>query len=239
MQDIFGGSSGSSGSQNTSQSGFALLPPEIQQAFTNLASTATNTLNPSATAGGAGTPNASIDTLPALGAPSSSALSSIANQNYAITPQSISADMNEQMDPYQSSVIGQIENAQNGSLSQLNSYLTNSGDFGSNRGMLGASDISNVAANQVGSFLSGEYNTNMNNALTTIPQNQAQSAAGSVQAGQLTQQQQMQNQQAPLTALQQLSQLMGVLPTSGGSTAQGTSSSQQSSSPGIFNDLFG
>lgn len=225
MQTLFGGSNNSS--QSTTN-GFGGLPPAIQSAFTNLASTASGTLAPG------GSPSSSLFTLPSLGAPSTNALSQIENQNFAITPESIQSGINEQINPYNDSVINQIEKAQNGNLSQLNSYLTNSGTFGSNRGMLGASDISNTAADQIGSFLNGEYNTALNNALTTIPQNNAQSAAGSVQAGQLQQGQTLQNQQAPVSALAALAQIMGVLPTTSGS-GQGTSSG--TSSNGIFNKI--
>lgn len=231
MQDLFGGSSSSSGSQSSS-SGFGGLPQSIQDAFSNLATSATSTLNPGTT------PNSALFTLPSLAPGSSNALSQIQNQNFAITPDSIKSNINEQMNPYNDSVINQIEKAQNGSLSQLNSYLTNSGTFGSNRGMLGASDISNTAADQIGSFLSGEYNTNLNNALTTIPQNNASSAAGSVQAGLTGQQQQTTNQQAPVSALAALAQIMGVLPTTS-NEAQSSSVSQGSSSKGIFSSLFG
>ena len=45
--------------------------------------------------------------------------------------------------------------------------------------------------------------------------------------------------QAPISAMQQFGQLLGVLPTSGGS--EGNSSSQSSSSPGLlggFSSLF-
>jgi hypothetical protein len=229
MQDLFGGSNSSGGSQSTS-SGFSGLPPEIQQAFTGLATGATNTINPG------GTPNSSLFTPPALPQASQDALGQIQNQNFAITPQSIQSNINEQMNPYNSSVINQIENAQNGSLSQLNSYLSNSGTFGSNRGMVGASDISNVAADQIGSFLNGQYNTSLNNALTTIPQNNAQSAAGSVQAGQTQQQQQMAAQQAPVTALGSLAQIMGVLP-SNSNQSQSSSISQSTSNNGIFKSI--
>ena len=230
VQDIFGGSSQQAQQTSQSSSGFGSLPPAIQQVISQLATTGGNTLNPS------GVPNTSINTLPSLSAPSSSALSQIQNQDFAVTPQSIQTGVNEQINPYNSSVIGQIENAQNGSLSQLNSYLTNSGTFGSNRGMLGASDISDVAANQVGTFLNGEYNTALNNALTTIPQNQAQSASGAVQGGLLQQQQGLQNQQAPITALAQLAQLLQTgVPSTSQSTGQGSSSG--SSTPGLFGDF--
>lgn len=232
VQSVFGGSSSNSNQQSTQASGFNALPPAIQNLISSLATSGGSLLNPS------GTPNSSPFTLPSLDPSANSALSQIANENFAITPQSIQSGIKEQMDPYQSSVIGQIENAQNGSLSQLNSYLTNSGTFGSNRGMLGASDISNVAANQVGGFLSGEFNNSLNNALTTIPQNQASSAQGAVQSGLLTQQQGLQNQQAPVSALAALANLFKTgIPQS--STGQSTGSSSSSSSPGIFNDLFG
>ena len=233
MQDIFGGSNSSSGSQQTqsSASGYGALPPAIQSVISNLATSGGNLLNPN------GTPNASINTLPSLSAPATSALGQIQNQDFAVTPQSIQTDVNEQMNPYNSSVIGQIENAQNGSLSQLNQYLTNSGTFGSNRGMLGASDISNVAANQIGTFLNGEYNTALNNALTTIPQNQASSAAGSVGAGELQQSQALQNQQAPVTSLAQLVQLLSGVPATSTSTGQGSSSANSTTNSGIFQSL--
>jgi hypothetical protein len=232
MQTLFGGSSGSSGSQQSSASGFNALPPAIQNQISTLATSAGNILNPS------GTPSSSLFTLPSLSQPSTNALSQIQNQDFAITPQSIQTGINEQINPYNNSVINQIEQAQNGQESQLSQYLTQAGQFGSNRGMLGASDISQQAANQIGSFLGGEYNTALQNALTTIPQNQAQSASGSVQAGQLQQQQGLQNQQAPVSALAALAQIFntGIPATSQG---QGTSSSQQSSSPGILNTLFG
>jgi hypothetical protein len=229
MQDIFGGSS-SSGSQS-SQSGWALLPKEIQDAFTSFATTAGKTLNPG------GTPDGSAYKLPALNSGSQSALDNISNGKFAITPDSFAANMKMLQDPYQQSVINQIQRNATGDSSQLSSYFDKAGDFGSNRSMLGNSDISAKAADQVGSFLSGEYNSNKNDALTTIPSNQAQSAAGAVQAGLTQQQQQLTNQQAPISALSQLAKLYGILPQSGGSVSSGQNSS--STSTGVIPALFG
>lgn len=223
MQDILGGSSGSS--SQSSQSGWGLLPPEIQNAFTSFATTAGNTLNPG------GTPNSSMFTNPALSTGATDALGQIQNQDFAITPDKFNANMSMLQNPYNQSVINQIERAQNGQNSQLTSEMSNAGDFGSNRGMLGASDISNAAADQIGSFLSNQYDANKTDALTTIPQNQAQSAQGAVNAGLTAQQQQITNNQAPATALAALAKLYGILPTSGGSTSTGSSSN--SSSPGL------
>jgi hypothetical protein len=232
VQSIFGGSNTKQQQTQQASSGFGALPPAIQDVISQMATSAGGILDPN------GTPNSSLFKLPALSSPASSALSQIENQDFAITPQSIQTDINEQMNPYNSSVIGQIENAQNGNLSQLNSYLTNSGTFGSNRGMLGASDISNVAANQIGTFLNGQFNTSLQNALTTIPQNQAQSAAGALQGGLLQQQQTLQNQLAPITALQQLAKILQTgVPNTSQSTGQSTGSSSSVNNP--LATLFG
>lgn len=251
VSSLFGGSkSKSTGNtasnavqQSTSQNlGFSGLPTAIQNAFTNLATTSNNLLNPG------GNPNSSLFLLPSLSQPTQSALSSIQNQNFAITPDSITSDIAMQMNPYNQDVINQIENAQNGTESQLNQYLTEAGQFGSNRGMLGASDISQQGANQIGSFLANQFNTALQNALTTIPQNLAQSAQGAVQAGQLTQQQQLQNQQAPLSALAALAQITGTLPTTsnqgytqstGTSTSQGNNLSTSNANNGVFAPIGG
>jgi hypothetical protein len=215
MQTLFGGSSSSSGPSG--QTGFNALPPQIQQLFTGLASGASNTLNPG------GTPNSSITSLPGLNTGATTGLSQLSNETGAITPESINTDITEQMNPYNSSVIGQIENAQNGNMSQLTNYLSNSGAYGANRGALGANDIAMQQANQVGGFLNGEYNTALNNALTTIPQANTTAATGAVNSGLLTQQQQLQNQLAPASALQLLSSIIAPVPSN-------TSVSQQSSS---------
>ncbi len=220
MGSIIGGLFGGSSSKSSStQSGFGGLPASIQNAFTNLATQGTNTLAPTG-----GSPNASLFTLPSLNPSSQNALSQVQNQDFAITPQSIQTGINEQTNPYDSSVINQIERAQNGNLSQLNQYLTNAGQFGSNRGMLGASDISQTAADQIGAFKNAEFQQALQNALTTIPQTNAQSAQGSIQAGQFQQGQQLQNQQAPVSALAALSSIMGVLPTTSNQASSSSSS---------------
>jgi hypothetical protein len=228
MQTLFGGSSSSSGPSGIT--GFGSLPSAIRNAYTGLATTASNTLNPGSSGGGAGTPASNLFTLPSLGTGATNALSQLQNQDFAVTPQSIQSDVNEQMNPYNNSVIGQIEQAQNGQESQLSQYLTQAGQFGSNRGMVGASDISQQAANQIGSFLDNQYNTSLQNALTTIPQAGITSASGAVNAGLLQQQQGLQNQLAPVSALQALAQLTGVQPSNTNVSQQSSSSS----SGGIF-----
>lgn len=226
VQSVFGG--GNSNQQQSSQSGFALLPQEIQDAFKSFATTAGSTLNPG------GTPNASLYTLPALNSGSTSAMNSLENGNYAITPENFDANMKMLQNPYDSSVINQINKAATGDSSQLTSEMSKAGDFGGNRSMLGASDISNNAADLIGSFLTNEYNQNKSDALA-IPGYNMGVAGNAVNAGLTQQGQQMQNQQAPVSALSQLAALYGILPSTGGSTSQGTGSSQQNN--GIFKSI--
>ena len=228
MKDIFGGSD--SKSSSSSQSGWALLPKEIQDAFTQFATTASNTLNPD------GNPNSSMMKLPDLSPGAQGALNSIQNQDFKVTPDSFGKNMKMLEDPYKESVINRIQRTATGDSSAVSSYFDKAGSFGSNRSMLANSDVAQSAADQVGSFLSGEWNSNKNDALTTIPQNGAQSAAGAVQGGQTAQQMQLANQQAPVTALQKLSTLLGILPTSGGSTSSGNSTSR--TSEGLFGQFF-
>jgi hypothetical protein len=225
MKTLFGGSDQQSTSQG--KSGFALLPKAIQDSFTNLATQSSNLLAPNG-----GAPNASMFTLPSLNPNSSSALSQIAGQDFAITPDRLKSNIAMQTNPYDSSVIDTINREAQGQGSVLKSMLTDSGTFGSNRTALGANDIDLTRLNQIGTFKNAEFQNALNNALTVIPQNQAQSAEGSVQAGLTQQGQQMQNQQAPASALTLLAQLMGVLPQTGGS--EQTGSSTASSQNGMF-----
>ena len=106
----------------------------------------------------------------------------------------------------------------------MQGQLATQGQFGSNRAALGANDIANTQASEIGSLLNPEYNSAVTNALTTIPQLNAQSAQSQLQTGQFLQGQTQAANQAPITGLQSLAQILGVLPTnSGQSTSSGSS----------------
>lgn len=231
MQDLFGGSSGSSNNQQSSQSGFSLLPQQLQQAFTQYAGNLNNATSNPASLTAAFTPQD-------LNSGATSSLQALSDNAYAPTAANVQNSMNMQIDPYKQSVIDVINKNANGQNSALNSDVSAAGQFGSNRAMLGANDIGQTQANTLNSFLSGEYNTAMNNALTTIPQANETAAGLSIGAGQTQQQQALAKSTAPYTALSAYSQLLGAIPQSGGSTSQGSSSSQQSSNNGIMS-LFG
>jgi hypothetical protein len=225
MKTLFGGTD----SQSTSSSGFSQLPKELQNAWKNLGTQATNILGNANSA-------APMFTLPNLGTGAQSALDQIA-KGFTPDANQLQSDINMQANPYDKSVIDTINREAAGEGSQLNSYYTNAGTMGSNRGALSANDIDLSRLQQIGTFKDQEFQNALNNALQVLPALRAQSAQGAVQGGLLTQGQQVQNQQAPVSALQALAQVTGVLPQSGGSTSQSTGSSQN----GIFKSigLFG
>jgi len=217
---ILGGSDSKSG--NSSQSGFSLLPPELQKAFKDYATNVTGQMGNNATA-------SDLFKLPTLNPGATNAISQLSNQDFTVNPENLNKNIGMQLNnPYQQNVINQIEKAQNGNLSQLNTMLTNAGTFGSNRGVVGASDIANTAADQIGSYMSGQYNNALQNAMTTIPGQQMASANAATGAGQLEQQQKYQNQQSPIASLMAYGQMLGAIPQSGGSQSQGASSATSS-----------
>lgn len=207
-----------SDSSNSSQSGFRDLPPEFQNVFKQYASQLSGHID---------SPNGIADLTghyTPLGqtAGESQAINTI-NQGFVPTQQQYQDSINMQMNPYQSSVIDQVNRNAYGQNSQLQSQLNSAGQFGSNRATLGANDIANSQASTIGSLLGQQYNTASQNALTTIPALQAQSAQAQLQGGQFQRGLYSQQQQAPFTGLQTIASLLGVIPTSS-SQGQGESS---------------
>ena len=219
---ISGGSTSSNGaSQQQATSGFQALSPQIQGVFNTLATQAGSYLNGGSNAG---TTNQMFTPLPQT-AGETTAYNTV-NAGFNPTSSQLNSSINEQMNPYNQDVINQINKNAYGQNSLLNQQLTQAGQFGSNRAALGANDIATTQANEIGSLLNPEFNTAVNNALTTIPQLNAQSAQAQLQAGSAQRQLAAQTAQAPITSLQSLAQVLGVLPTNSG---QSTGTSNQSS----------
>lgn len=225
MKTLFGGSKQTS----SSQSGFSQLPPEVQAAWSDLATQATKTLSPVNNSAG-------MFQLPGLSGGANNALQQI-YKGFTPDANQLSSDINMQMNPFDDSVISTINREAGGKNSALSSYLSNAGQFGSNRGALGANDIDLTRLNQIGTFKQGQFQNSLSNALNVLPQLRAQSAQGALGAGQFEQGQAFQNQQSPVSALQALAKIIGVLPDNGGSTATSTGTA----SNGMFKpiSLFG
>lgn len=216
------GSSGSSGSQQQSSSqGFRDLPPEIQNAFKDLATQAQGYL-PGNNAASAGmfTPIAQTEG-------ETSAINAI-NKGFTPDQPTLNSNIAMQMNPYDTYVIDEINRQAQGAGSQLNRTLGASGQFGSNRMALGANDIDLSRLNQIGTFKQGQYNTALNNALTTIPQQRLADANAQLSAGGFQRSLASQTAQAPVNALSAISQILGVLPTNSGQSS-GSGSNKSSS----------
>lgn len=122
-----------------------------------------------------------------------------ANAQQAANPTSgdISNLANTYMNPYNDSVLNQINNQANGQYSILKQSLNDSGGLGSNRQNLAANDIDEQRLNQQNTFLQSQYNTALNTGL----QQQQQGITNLLGIGNQQQQQAYQNQQAPYQAL--------------------------------------
>lgn len=218
------GSSGSSGqSSNQSTSGFQALSPEIKAQFNNLATQAGSYLN-----GGANASSTTPMFTPlAQTAGETSAINTI-NNGIAPTAANINSNMALQQNPWDSSVIANLNKQANGQQSNLNQELARAGQFGSNRAVLGANDIDMSRLNNIGAFQQGEFNTQMNNALTTIPQAQLTQANAALSAGGFQRGLNSQTQQAPITGLQSIAQILGILPTNSGQSTGSSSNNSNS-----------
>lgn len=223
FKSLLGGSEGSSSAQS---GGFNALPSEIQGAYTQYGTQLQDLLKS----------NNLTQMYTPMGqtAGETKAYGAI-DAGFTPTQQTIGADVGMQMNPFDEYVIGEINRQAGGDYSILKQALTEAGQMGSNRQMLGANDIDLSRLNQIGGFKRDAYNTALQNALNTLPQLRQQDAQAQLGAGANQRQLAMQQSTAPLVALQQFATALGILPTAEGSS---TSSSKQSSSQGIMS-LFG
>lgn len=225
-----GGSQQQSSSNGSSQSGFGLLPQSIQNAFSNYGTQVNGQLN--------GVNLTNMYTPLPQTAGETTAYNAI-NKGFAPDQAQLTSDINMQMNPYMGSVLDQIQKQAYGANSALKSATTAAGQYGSNRGALGANDIANTQADTIGSILGGQYNSALQNALTTLPQLREQSAQGQLGAAANQRQLYAQQQQAPIAGLGAIGSLLGALPQSGGSVSNTSSQSSGSSSQnGTLGNLF-
>lgn len=219
---LFGGSDSSSQQQATS--GWGLLPPEIQKTYTNFANNV-NTQIPNA--GAAYTP------LPQTG-DETRALNQL-RTGYTPTAESLRADTSMLMNPFEDFVIGDVNRQAGGDYSILKQALNESGQFGSNRQMLGANDIEQQRLGTIGKLRQGQYNDAISQIFNNLIPSRQQDTQNLFNAGSFERNLSGQTAQAPITGLQEIAKALGILPTSGGSQSTGTSSG--SSNNGIFKSI--
>lgn len=213
---INGGSK--SRSESNAQSGFALLPPQLQKAFTDYAGQLTNTY-----AGGAAT---SAFTPLAQTQYETNALNTI-GQGITPTAQSLQSDIAMQMNPFNDYVIGGINREAQGQNSILNQSLNAAGQLGSNRGLLGANDIENSRQTAIGGLLQNQYNTALDNSLNTLTGLRQQDVSNNFLAGDFLRGLDTQTNQAGINALGSYGGMLGAIPQSGGSVSNSLSTASE------------
>lgn len=227
-QTLLGGSQQSSSSQT---GGFNQLPASIKGAYTDYATqiqdlinsgNLTNMYKPLAQTAGETKAYNAIDT------------------GFTPTQETLNADIAMQQNPYDQYVIDEINRQSGGDYSILKQSLNEAGQFGSNRQNLGANDIDLSRLNQIGTFKQDNYNTALNNALTTLPGLRQQDAASQLAAGANQRDLYGQEQQAPVIALQEIAKALGILPTTeGSSSSQSSGSSSNGLSGGAGGNVAG
>lgn len=221
---LFGGSQSGGSSQATS--GWGLLPTQVQNAYTNYAD-AVNKQIPNATSAYTPLPETAGET---------QAYSAI-NKGFAPDQATLNSDIAMFMNPFNDSVISQLNKQAGGQYSVLKQGLNEAGQFGSNRQVLGANDIENTRQSNIGSLLQNQYNTAIGHVFNNLIPQQQQDALNQIGVGGAQRTLAGQTAQAPITGLQQIGSALGILPTSGGSTSNSENSASQQK--GIFGGLTG
>lgn len=213
---LFGGSDSTQSSQ--SKSGFSLLPSEIQNTYKTYA-TGLNDAFANGAANGMFTPLAQTQY-------EDNALN-ILDRGITPTAETLSQDINMQMNPFNEHVIDGINREAAGDYSILKGALNEAGQFGSNRQILGANDIENTRLNMIGRFKQDQYNQALNNSLTTLADSRARDVGLNFGAGEFLRNLDLQTKQAPINALSTFGNLITSLPQSGGSESTGMAKSSQ------------
>ncbi len=222
MKTLFGGSSQSS----SSKSGYSALPKALQGGFNQLGTAIPQFTDPN-------NPGVIDAFTPApLSAAENTAVGNI-NAGFAPTASSVDSDMALQMNPFNEQVIGEVNRQGQGQYSVLKQAMQDAGQSGSNRTLLGANDVDLSRMGVIGSLLQNQFNTSMNNALTTLPSARAADATSQLGVGDIIRQLGLQTKQAPVNALAAGTGMIAPF------TAGGTSSSSGSSQNGIISTLAG
>jgi len=216
---------GGSDSSSSNRSGFALLPRQIQNVYKDYASDLSNQF-----VGGA-----SDNLFTPIGqTPYEDRALGIIEQGVTATPESLQSDIDMQMNPFNDSVINTINREAGGDYSILKQGLQEAGQTGSNRQILGANDIEQTRLDTIGRFKQDQYNRALDNSLNQLTQSRVTDAGLGMTAGDFLRGLDTQTKQAPINAMTSFGQLLGVLPTTGGSESETESSQSNGLFPGGF-----
>lgn len=211
------------GGKSTSQSGFKTLPKVIKRPFLQLGGEVYDTLLGGTTRGDTSAADAMFRPMDATA--DELRAFDMMRTGIAPTQDSINTDMSMFMNPYQDSVINTINRQGSGDYSILKQALSEAGQMGSNRQILGANDIDLTRMDKIGSFLSDQFNTNLGYILNQIPELRMQDSANLLGIGGFQRELDLTQKQAPVSNLSAAASIMGALPQDGGTiqTAKGGS----------------
>lgn len=193
---------GTSGTSTPMTNAFAQAPQEIKDVYTDFAKNIQSTL--------LGGNAANMFTPQPLTAGEQGAISSI-NKGFTPDATQLQSDIQMQMNPFDQFVIDAINREAAGQGSVLKSALSGVGQSGSNRQMLGANDIDLTRLQQIGGFKQNQYNTALQNALTTLAGSRRQDASSQLGVGDFLRGLDLQTKQAPVAVLEAIKSLTGGL----------------------------
>lgn len=148
-------------------------------------------------------------------------------QGFTPTEDSIRRDTAMQMNPYMDSVIEAVNRQGQGQYSVMKQEMANAGQSGSNRGTLGANDIDQTRQMTIGQLLSSQFNNSLNNAMTVLPGQRMQDAAGLLGIGEFMRTMDTNTKQAPINAIKTGTSLMSPF-------ISGNNTQTQTETPGIL-----
>ena len=234
LTDILGGGSKEQG-KATYQDTFSMLPQEFQNAYRTYA----NQLNTQI-------PNATSAYTPMAQTGDETRAFDTIRQGFSPTAQTLGADVSMLMNPFNDSVINNINRQANSDFSILKQNAAQAGQFGSNRQMLGANDIEQTRQNNIGSLLQNQYNQAIGQVFSNLIPQRQQDAQGLMGIGEFQRNLGLQTNTAPITGLQQVGSALGILPSSANTVQTGESKYKPGNplqaagtAAGIFSGLFG
>lgn len=195
LKSLFGGSESKQTQSNAATSGYASLPENLRAGFDQLGSQITQYTNPN-------DPNNLARFTPLAQTAGETQAYNAINRGFTPTSDSLNTDLSMLMNPFNDSVIGGINNAANSDFSILKQNMSQAGQFGSNRQMLGANDIELQRQNQIGSLLQNQYNQALGQVFNNLVPQRQQDALNQLNVGSAQRALDYQTKQAPITALQ-------------------------------------
>ena len=182
--------------------GFYALPKQYQDLYLGLLGQASDTLLP-----GGELNTAMFTPLPQTADEARAA--EMIRAGLAPTQESLRSDVSMLMNPYNEFVIDDLNRQAQGQNSILNQALSRTGQMGSNRSILGASDIEQQRLGQIGQFRQGQYNQAVNTALGQLANLRQGDISNLMNLGGFERGLDTATRQAPLSALTAGQQALG------------------------------